>query len=132
MPYMQDEKGIATFPSWGGQGHFVYVTKLGKNLDRPYVKLVEIEKARGKMAHPSGWQPRLRDFNERQLEKRRYNIQMTIPLDEIPAVIAALVKTYEAAAPCNAPAEGQPYAKQYLETEADRDAQRFTRGSSEF
>lgn len=125
---LQDTPGTAVFPPRSRWGHFVFSGTIGKD-PRQCIKIATIVQCMPDQS-PTGWKADMKKLHETQIQRGSYSPQLAFPLEEVPALISALVKEYEAHAMASAPAEARQYASGDA-AKAD-EARRFTTGSSEF
>jgi len=131
MSPLYDLPGTAIFPGNSRWGHFIFIRMAGEKQDKPQIVAAAIERC-PEVVSKVQWRANFRPFTAAQVERGEYNPQMSFPIGEVPALIAALSRAYEEQTRHSAPPEGQVYVKQYLESEQQKDATDFVRGSSEF
>jgi hypothetical protein len=130
MP-LADEKGTAVFPEGSRYGHFIFHATTGKDRQTPALKIANIVECI-KTESPVGWKADYKPLHDNQLTRKCHNPQIVFPIAEVPDIIRALVKEYEAVAMKSAPMEAKPFTAENNESPIGTETASFIRGSSEF
>ena len=126
---LNDSPGTAVFLPNARWGHFVFLRNSGLKFDKPCLSVANIQKT----SRPGpGWEAAYTTLRDNQKARGSYNPQLSFPLEEVPALIAALAKVYHEATGKEAPIEGQVFMREFEGKPEEAEAHAFVRGSSEF